>query len=73
MTHDIPPETSLGAPCPMESKSDGDKIMKTGLRVALFVWGDLIEDFLDSIGLSLEDYTQIGWLVIWIRRCAEAG
>jgi starch synthase len=49
----------------MEAKSDGNEIMKTGLRVALFVWGDLIEDFLDSIGLTLEDYTQNlsgGWL-----------
>jgi hypothetical protein len=52
-------------------------VMKTGLRVALFVWGgDLIDDFLDSIGLTLEDYTQNlsgGWLFGYVDSLKLAG
>jgi starch synthase len=45
-------------------------------RIALLPWGDVIEDFLDAIGLSLEDlrdrYTG-GWLFGYVDALAQAG
>src|SRR3989304_10002765 len=44
-------------------------IMQPGLTVALLPWGDLIEDFLDGIGVSLEAFCKEmtgGWLFSYI-------
>jgi starch synthase len=38
--------------------------------VALLPWGDLIEDYLDTLGLSLQDFQNEmtgGWLFGWIE------
>lgn len=46
------------------------------IRVALLPWGDLIEDFLDSIGVSLEglrDELSGGWLFGYVDALQRAG
>ena len=41
--------------------------------VALLPWGDVVEDFLDGIGVSLgEFFENDGWMVVRVHRCAEA-
>ena len=52
--------------------SDGDP----GRTVALLLWGNVIEDFLDRIGLSLDDFCQRmtgGWLFGYIEALRSAG
>jgi starch synthase len=50
--------------------------MATRPTVALLPWGDLLEDFLDSIGLSLEafrDEMSGGWLFGYVEALRRAG
>ncbi|MDQ3029257.1 MAG: glycosyltransferase family 1 protein, partial [Actinomycetota bacterium] len=44
--------------------------------VALLPWGDLLEDFLDSIGVSLQEFCDEmtgGWLFGYVTALASAG
>jgi glycosyltransferase involved in cell wall biosynthesis len=50
--------------------------MGTRPRIALLPWGDLLEDFLDSIGLSLEAFREEmsgGWLFGYVEALKRAG
>lgn len=45
-------------------------------KLALIEWNHLLEDFLDNIGLTLEDYIQTmagGWLFGYIEALKTAG
>jgi starch synthase len=47
-----------------------------GRTVALLLWGNVIEDFLDRVGLSLDDFCQRmtgGWLFGYIQALRSAG
>jgi glycosyltransferase involved in cell wall biosynthesis len=45
-------------------------------RIALLPWGDLLEDFLDTLGVSLEEFREQmtgGWLFGYVRALQTAG
>jgi starch synthase len=45
-------------------------VFEKPLTVALLPWGDLIEDFLDTLGISLQEFQEEmtgGWLFGWIE------
>lgn len=58
---------------PVPKRSD---TLSASTRVALLPWGDLIEDFLEPIGLSVDDFVESmdgGWLFGYIEALAGAG
>ena len=58
----------------MVSSSASDTTSRRG--VALLPWGNIIEDFLDRIGISLEDYCERmtgGWCFGYVEALHSAG